>query len=510
MNRLLVGLCPMWRFVVLAGLALCVTAFAVHPACAALVPPSALEGETVLFVTGGKASPTSNDDAAVRRHLEALGLRVRTVDASATARDARGVSLIVVSSTADAHVLGDKFAAVPVPVFTWNTYDYPNLGLTGPRLHRDFEVIDPVQHYADSFSILYGYGANLTSEISRAVDLKPQLFGTLYLKPETAGWGKPGPGGTVVADFDGMRDRAAVFTYESDATLANGQVAPARRVGFFLGNDDFHLLTAVYGPAANDPDLRSWAIGLKLFDAALRWAVSPPPPVSHYDPAALDAAIRSVSHGKKVLFVERVNAGEGRVSDEHIVAHLRSLGFAVTIADQMEPQTRAQGQDLVIISSTCSKYKLANKYTDVPVPVVALEGLLSDGLHFAGRNRYVDYGEHGEELESDDPPENFLDIVGAWSPMAAGLGPGLVKFTEHVGVLKWARPLPDAQVIATLPNAPHECAIFGYPKGSRMADGFIAPARRALLPLDNPSYDDLTPQGKALFDAVVLWAADGK
>jgi hypothetical protein len=39
-----------------------------------------------------------------------------------------------------------------------------------------------------------------------------------------------------------------------------------------------------------------------------------------------------------------------------------------------------------------------------------------------------------------------------------------------------------------------------------MADGFVAPARRALLPLDNPTYDDLTDQGKALFDAVVLWA----
>jgi hypothetical protein len=90
--------------------------------------------------------------------------------------------------------------------------------------------------------------------------------------------------------------------------------------------------------------------------------------------------------------------------------------------------------------------------------------------------------------------------------MAAGLENGLVKFTFHPGVLKWAWPLPDAIVIATLPNEPHECAIFGYPKGSRMADGFIAPARRALLPLDNPSYDDMTPQGKALFDAVVMWS----
>ena len=39
-----------------------------------------------------------------------------------------------------------------------------------------------------------------------------------------------------------------------------------------------------------------------------------------------------------------------------------------------------------------------------------------------------------------------------------------------------------------------------------MAGGFIAPARRALLPLENPSYDDMTSQGKALFDAMILGA----
>jgi hypothetical protein len=472
---------------------------------AALAPWAALRGETVLFVTGGTDSPQPNDDALVRRHLRKLGFHVRTVDARAPESASAGASLIVLSSTADANALGGKYADSPLPIFTWNTYDYPNLGLTGPVLHRDFEVIDPIQHYPESFAVLYAFGANLTSQISRAVGLRPQLFGTLYLEPETAGWGRPGPGGTVIADFMGRQSHAAVFTYEREASLANGRPAPARRVGFYLGGDDFHLLTAAYGPAAQDPNMRRWAIGLKLFDTALRWAASAPPAPPAYDPAALDAAIRHIAHGKKVLFVERVNGGEGRRSDAHIVAHLRRLGFTVSIADQSDPETRARGQDLVIISGTCSKWKLANKYANIAVPVVSLEGLMSDTLHFSGYDRYVDYGEHGELHESDDPPQNYLDIVGAWSPMAAGLKPGLVKFEKHPGVLKWAHPLPDATVIATLPNDPRQCAIFGYPKGALMAGGFIAPARRAMLPLDNPTFNDLTPQGEALFDAVVLW-----
>ncbi len=497
------------RLRALGALVLMGSTLVLPQARAALAPWAALRGNTVLFVTGGADSPQPNDDALVRSHLRKLGFLVRTVDAGAPASAAAGASLIVLSATADANVLGGKYADSPVPLFTWNTYDYPNLGLTGPVLHRDFEVIDPTQHYPDSFAVLYAFGANLTSQISRAVGLRPQLFGTLYLEPETAGWGRPGPGGTVIADFMGRQSHAAVFTYERDASLANGRPAPARRVGFYLGSDDFHLLTAAYGPAAQDPNMRRWAIGLKLFDTALRWAASPPPPPPAYDPAALDSAVRRIAHGKKVLFVERVNAGEGRRSDEHIVAHLRSLGFTVSIADQSDPETRARGQDLVIISGTCSKWKLANKYANVPVPVISLEGLMSDTLHFSGYDRYVDYGEHGELHESDDPPQNYLDIVGAWSPMAAGLKPGLVKFENHPGVLKWARPLPDATVIATLPNDPRQCAIFGYPKGALMAGGFIAPARRALLPLDNPTFNDLTTQGKALFDAVVLWSIGG-
>ena len=488
-----------------AGICAALAVMALPAAHAALATWSTLKGKTVLFVTGGADSPMPSDDTLVTRHLERLGFIVHSVDAAAPASGADGATLIVLSSTADAHVLGDKYAGTPVPVFTWNTYDYPNLGLTGSALHRDFEVIDPEQHYADSFAVLYGYGANVTSEISRAVGLKPQLFGTLYLEPETAGWGRPGPGGTVIADFQGIRDHAAVFTYEREASLADGRTAPARRVGFYLGDGDFHLLTATYGPAAQDPNMRDWAIGLKLFDTALRWAASPPPPVPGYDPAGLEATLRRAAHGKKVLFVERVDAIEGAEADAHIVAHLRSLGFTVTIADQSDPETRAHGQDLVIISGTSSKWKLANRYADVAIPLISLEGLMSDTLHFSGFDRYVDYGEHGEERESDDPAENYLDIVGAWSPMAAGLKPGLVRFATDPGVLKWARPLPDAIVIATLPNEPQECAIFGYPKGARMAGGFIAPARRSLLPLDNPTYDELTPQGSALFDAVVRW-----
>jgi len=473
-----------------------------------LPPWSAFAGRRVVFVSGA-ATAVPNDDARVRAHLRALGLRVDRVTDAAPSAAAAGASLIVISSTADSNRLGGKYADVHVPVFTWDTADYPNLGLTGPRLHRDYDVVGPTQHFAESFSMLYGYGANTTSALSRAAGLKAQLFGTLYLEPATVGWGRPGPGGRVIVDFSGTARKAGVFTYERGAMLAGGAPAPARRVAFYLSDANFHLLTAVHGPAARDPQLRDWYLGLRLFDASLRWALAAPPPPPRYDPAALDARISAVAHGKKILFVERIDAGEGREADRQIVAHLRRLGFDVVIADQMDPESRAAGMDLVMISSTCSKYKLANKYVDIKVPLITLEGLLADTLHLAGRKRYRDYGEHGEEKESVDPPTRYVDIVDPASSMAAGLAIGPVAFTHSPGVLKWARPTPDAIVVATLPGSPAQRSIFGYVAGATMADGFVAPARRALLPLDNPSYGDMTAAGKALFDAVVLWTISG-
>ncbi|MDE2306288.1 MAG: hypothetical protein KGL34_12055 [Gammaproteobacteria bacterium] len=499
-------------FLIRCGAALLAAAITAPMALAAASLPSwaALAGRRVLLVTGA-AAVAPNDDALVRAHLEARGLRVATTTdaAIAAAKVTPTADLVLISSTADPAVLGRRFAAAGVPVFTWNTMDYPQLGLTGPRLHRDYDVIEPTQHFAESFAVLYGYGANVTSSISRAAGLKAQLFGTLYLEPATVGWGRPGPGGRVLVDFDGTPREAGVFTYERGATLADGAVAPARRVGFYLSNANFHLLTAVHGPAARDPNLRDWYRGLDLFDASIRWALAVPPPRPHWDPEALARRFAAAARGKKLLFVERMDAGEGREADRLIVEHLRAVGFDVVVADQMDPESRSKGMDAVMISSTCSKYKLANKYAGVPVPVISLEGLMADMLHMAGRHRYVDYGEHGEEKESEDPPTRYLDIVAAWSPMAAGLPAGPVAFTQEPSVLKWAHPLPDAVVIATLPGSPDERAIFGYPAGATMTDGFVAPARRVLLPLDNPSYEDMTPQGKALFDAATLWAISG-
>src|SRR6202011_1663754 len=246
--------------------------------------------------------------------------------------------------------------------------------------------------------------------------------------------------------------------------MYSGFVAPARRIGFYLQDATFHYLTAVHGEAETDPNLAQWWVGLRPFEASIRWAPSRPAVLIPYVPAALKNRLAAAAKGKNLLFVRRLNTPEGEESDDHIAEHLKEVGFIVKEVDQTQPQTEADGQDFILISATNSKYKTTNKYRDAQIPLMCLEGLMADTLKMAGRKRYVDYGEHGEAKESEDPPEAYLEIVNSNHPMAAGLKNGYVKFIKEADVLKWATPPPSATIIATLPNSTHERAIFGFEK----------------------------------------------
>ena len=464
-----------------------------------------LHGKRILIVAGEADADHPNDDQLVAQHLTEQGYVVTMAKDSDVAITG-GEDLIVLSSTADPRVLSGKYADSAIPVFTWNTVDYPDMHMTGPERHVDFETLDPVQDYMRSFSMLYGYYTNVATPIVRAIGIpRSEMFGTLYLEPQAFGWGKPAASADIIVASEGDPTHAAVFTYEKGSTMYNRFVAPARRVGFYLQDATFHNLTDVHGPAENDPNLVEWWSGLKLFDASIRWALSEPAMPSPYDPAELKNRLAAAIKGKKILFVRRLNTPEGEESDDHIAEHLKELGAIVKEVDQTEPDTVAEGEDAIILSATNSKYKMSNKYRDAKIPLLCLEGLMADTLKMANRRRYIDYGEHGEPKESEDPPEAYLEIVNSSNEMAAGFKPGYVKYIKEADVLKWAVPTPSAITIATLPNSFHERAIFGYEKGSAMADEFIAPARRTLLPVDNPAFDNLTEQGHALFDAVLLW-----
>ena len=193
-----------------------------------MLDASALQGKHLLFVTGEPEEGQPSDDGLVRKHLEKMGFVVTAVKDADAGPPREGTDLIVISSTADARILQSRYTGSTIPVFTWNAELYPEMKMTGPRRHTDFEVVDPGHFFARSYSVLYGFGAGNTSEIAKVAGLKPELFGTLYLEPETAGWGRPAEGATTIVTFEGDSGKAGVFAYERSTMMYDNFVAPAR------------------------------------------------------------------------------------------------------------------------------------------------------------------------------------------------------------------------------------------------------------------------------------------
>ena len=130
-----------------------------------ILSPEQVKGKKVLLVVGEPEAGESNDDPLVKRHLEDRGYVVTMATESDPPSSADGQDLVMISSTADPRVIGDKYASCVAPVFTWNTVDYPDMKLTGPERHVDFETIDPEQDFMRAFSVLYGYFPNSTDPI---------------------------------------------------------------------------------------------------------------------------------------------------------------------------------------------------------------------------------------------------------------------------------------------------------------------------------------------------------
>ena len=173
--------------------------------------------------------------------------------------------------------------------------------------------------------------------------------------------------------------------------------------------------------------------------------------------------------------------------------------------DQTAPERDTSEYDLLVISATTNKYKFGRKYAEAEVPVVLLEGKSVDAMEMAGRRRWTDYGTN-DHKKSLYPPEAYVKIVRPFHTMAAGLDAGLVKMYQQPGLITWSVPAPGATIVATIPNQPQSAAIYGYEKGVTMANDAIAPAKRALFPVDFNRFHHLSPDGRALYRGVLLWS----
>ncbi|MDR0226114.1 MAG: hypothetical protein LBI66_06815 [Burkholderiaceae bacterium] len=191
----------------------------------------------------GKSLPI---DQKIQQHLQARGHAVTLHSQYAPVEAALDVDLVILSSTIRSHDLLGAYRHVPVPLLTWENDLLDDLAMAGKRADVDFGSVEK-QRYVWLVNAPHPMAAGLPAGV---VDV--------YEKQATMAWGRPGLGATTIATLHGQPEKAAIFGYEKGATMDYESLAPARRVMFFLDNETFPNLSAA---------------GLKLFDAAVDWAL---------------------------------------------------------------------------------------------------------------------------------------------------------------------------------------------------------------------------------------------
>ncbi|MEH6307246.1 hypothetical protein RYH73_16480 [Olivibacter sp. CPCC 100613] len=185
-------------------------------------------------------------DEKVKAHLDSLGYRITFIDQSEPVEKAVGYDLVIISSTVGSQDFEGKYRDVKVPILTWENDILDDLRYVGRHKDADFGEVEG-EHYIWIVNAPHPLAAGLSAGIN-----------SVYRKDQPMGWGKPGLGASTIATMPGQPDKAIIFGYEKGATMDYDFLAPERRVMLFLDNKTFPLLKEN---------------GLKLFDAAVKWAI---------------------------------------------------------------------------------------------------------------------------------------------------------------------------------------------------------------------------------------------
>lgn len=199
---------------------------------------------SALLVTGN-LDPTTSGDAPFYERLVALGYDITVVgNADSEAEDAEGHCLVLLSALGSASDVEDEFRDVAVPIVTWEYALYDNMRMVDPGDSSAWGIADPQDDVVivDAAHPLAGGAAGTVS---------------IFSGGGRVAWGVPAGSAQVVATLPGMPTRATLFGFEAGAAMAEGFVAPARRVGYPHGETPITTTDAA----------------VDLFEAAVQWAV---------------------------------------------------------------------------------------------------------------------------------------------------------------------------------------------------------------------------------------------
>lgn len=197
---------------------------------------------------------------------------------------------------------------------------------------------------------------------------------------------------------------------------------------------------------------------------------------------------------KSALFIANNSLlGQG---DLAIQGLLEEMGYTV------EAKTAAftdlqdtEGKSLILISSSANAKHIPDFLKTLDLPIItwnpsayAVLGMVDDKT-----DKATSSSQKGNETVIRKPSH----------PIAKNL-PRNFSVYQRSGKLHWGKPIPTADVIASLPSASEKALLFAFEEGIRM-NGFETSARRLGAFLHEDEVSVLSEDGKSLLRAAICW-----
>jgi len=224
------------------------------------VKPSAVvvgEKKHILMITGASAL-NSSEEVLRQRLIDRNYLVTNLADTTATAADGENKSMVLICSSVLSANVGAKFRSTGVPVLCYESHLFDDFGMAGPVSGTDYGTrLQQTQLFLsdeENDPLLRNLATGLQSIVST---------------PSTFTWGRPVAGAKISGWITASAEEAAIFRFETGASLAGGLVAPARRMGLMLEDQTAGALTST---------------GWSLVERAVDWTSNLAPHVSLQSP----------------------------------------------------------------------------------------------------------------------------------------------------------------------------------------------------------------------------------
>ncbi|MBX3378071.1 MAG: PQQ-dependent sugar dehydrogenase [Phycisphaeraceae bacterium] len=190
-------------------------------------------------------------------------------------------------------------------------------------------------------------------------------------------------------------------------------------------------------------------------------------------------------------------------ADEEVAHYLAQQGFLVTHFDD-EPANRptaaqlAASHDLIIVSSTVTSANIAGEFRTAAVPLIFWEtALLSTTREALASGGAVASG------------QTQIDVVNTAHPITQGLSTGnLNVFSAGANMSVGTGTIAANATVLARRAGSTDVALMTAEQGASLLNGYIAPARRVFLFLEDASFLAATPEAGSLLKRAVCWAGN--